>query len=59
MRGDCLECFNRKKCDNLNITLVEEQKEYIGDVLTVSKGIYIFSHDEYILDLSCYVHILH
>lgn len=37
--------------------LVDEQEEYIGDVLTVFKGMDTFSHDEWILDSGCHVDI--
>lgn len=46
MKRDCLKHADRKKNDNLNIVLAEEHEEYIGDVLIVSKGIHIFSHDK-------------
>lgn len=57
MRRDCLERSDRKKGDNPSIALAKEQEEYIGDVHIVFKGINTFSHDEWILDSSCHVHI--
>lgn len=35
----------------------DEYEEYLGDVLTVSKGMDTISQDEWILDLGCPVHI--
>lgn len=48
---------NMKKSNNLKIKLVKEQEEYIGDVLIVSKAVDTFSHNEWVLDSSCLVHI--
>lgn len=39
------------------VMVEEEHEEYIRDALTVSKGMNILSHDEWILDSSYYVHI--
>lgn len=57
IRRDYLDRSDRKKGDNPSTTLAEEHEQYIGDVLTVSRGMDTFSHDEWILDSSCHVHI--
>lgn len=43
---DCPKRSDKKNGDNPSTTLAEEQKEYIENVLIVSKGMDTFSHDK-------------